>query len=373
MKKKIFLLTASYGTGHTTANKYIQKALLDLYNEKIDTITMDFLKMKGYDFTGNLFQKLYNKSMENPKLWEFAFNISNNKISQIYFKYMIPLFYSSVYKTFERETPNVFVATYPYWIFLVGNYKKKYNKNIPLITVVTDSTAIHSTWIDDATDYYIVIDGETKDVLLNFGVESNKIFVMGFPVNPELGKKINKVDIISNLGFDYKLPIILIVIGLGAINKFIKLINLMNEQLINLPVQALIITGKYENVYRILSLKKYNFKTKIIGWTDRMADFLRISDIVIAKGGGAIVNETLAAGKPMIIPVFVPGQEKGNAYYLKKYGLGFQEQSLEKVVEIVKDLILSPDKLLQLQNHISKYNKPDAAINIAKFIYSLIE
>ena len=80
MKKKILLLTASYGTGHVTASKSIGKSLAELYPDEIQTTTVDFLKKPDSKPKGHFFEKLYNFTMEYPVLWHFIFKISNGRL-----------------------------------------------------------------------------------------------------------------------------------------------------------------------------------------------------------------------------------------------------------------------------------------------------
>src|SRR5207244_12804061 len=54
-------------------------------------------------------------------------------------------------------------------------------------------------------------------------------------------------------------------------------------------------------------------KIEIVGWTEELPRMLGASHLLIGKAGGATVQETIAAGCPMIINHVVSGQEEGNA------------------------------------------------------------
>ena len=55
------------------------------------------------------------------------------------------------------------------------------------------------------------------------------------------------------------------------------------------------------------------------------------SHLLIGKAGGATVQETIAAGSPMIINQVVPGQEEGNARLIVETGCGVVATSPEAV------------------------------------------
>lgn len=372
MKKKILLLTASYGTGHVSACKSVQKALLELYPDKVDTEIIDFLKTEGFSSSTTIIQKIYNKSMEIPAIWDKFFYLSDNKFTHFLFDTVFPKFHTQMYDIFDTKNPDIAVVSHPYWSFIINSYNKEKNKKLKNICIVTDSTMIHCTWFHPVIDYYIVADGESRDVMINrFGVNPEKVFALGFPVSPELGREFSqRQKFISDQGLNPNLPTILFVVGLGDTEKFITLIDFLNSvaQKLAGQFQIIIVTGKYKNIYDMLNQRKYNILTKIIGWTDKMHDFIRASDLVIAKGGGAIVMETLAAARPVLVPVFTPGQERGNVQFIRKYGLGFGETDLDKIKTILTDLISNPNKLKEMQNKIKQVNKPSAAVNVAKFV-----
>ncbi len=145
--KKILLLTASYGTGHVTASKSIQKALNELYPEEIEVKAIDFIKMKGFIRSGRIFEKIYNWSMEHPFIWDTFFRVSDNKLCQLYFKFLFPILYKELYKIFEQENPSICVITHPYWSFIIDGYNKVRKEKIKYFCVITDSIQIHRTWI----------------------------------------------------------------------------------------------------------------------------------------------------------------------------------------------------------------------------------
>jgi len=367
MKKKILLLTASYGTGHVTASRSIQKALNELYPEKFEVNTIDFIKMEGFIHSGKIFEKIYNWSMEHPHIWDTFFNLSDCKLAQLYFKYSFPILYKEIYKIFEKENPSLCIVTHPYWSFIIDGYNKSRQEKIRYFCVITDSIQIHSTWIGSNPDMYFVTDEETKKIILRRNIPENKILVTGFPVNPEFAKNIDRKKFLTELGLIPENLTFLFVLGLGNLRNFLWMIDYLNHRKPE-KFQIVVITGKYKKLYDILSEKTYKIPTKIIGWTDKMADFIKSSDLVISKGGGAIVMETLSSGKPIFIPVFTPGQERGNAKFILKNNLGFVENKIEKIKEKLDFLIDRPEKISELQNIVSKYSKPSSSQKIAEFI-----
>ncbi|MCS7151371.1 MAG: hypothetical protein NZ928_03170 [Endomicrobia bacterium] len=369
MKRKILILTASYGTGHITAAKSIYSEI-KLKHSDWDVEVFDFLHLKGEPQQGKLtfFQKLYNFSMEKPVIFDTFFFCTNNNFCKNLLKtIIIANSYNSAKEYFNEFNPDIFVSTHPYWNFIVQKYKKEV-RNVPYVCVITDSYMIHKSWIDKNVDFYCVIDEDTKHVLINSGI--NKIWVTGFPVNSKLFQQVDKHKILSELGLREGVLTILITIGLGALDKFLKIVDFLRKK--KELFQLIIITGKYKELYDKLNMMEYIPRTKIIGWTDRMHDYLRVSDLVICKGGGAIVSESLSAGVPVLIPVFVPGQERGNVYVVKKYKLGFHYEDEETVFKLLDDIITAKIKLEIYKNNIKKYIQNNPAGKILKLVEDIV-
>ncbi|MCX7956824.1 MAG: hypothetical protein N2643_02890, partial [Endomicrobia bacterium] len=213
MKKRLIILTASYGTGHITAAKSIQEAFLMLYPD-VEVKVVDFLSLHKIDRKSDKLtpiQKIYNYSMEKTIMFDIFFFLTNNRFSNFLLNFiMLVKNYNVTKSILDEYKPDVIVSTHPYWNFLIKKYKKSV-KNIPYICVITDSYMIHQAWISNFVDYYFVIDEDTKYVLINNNIKN--IYVTGFPVNVKLFEKIDREKILKELGLDVDKKTILITIG----------------------------------------------------------------------------------------------------------------------------------------------------------------
>ncbi|MDI6641529.1 MAG: glycosyltransferase [Elusimicrobiota bacterium] len=410
LKKHILLLTASYGTGHLTANRSIATALKNLYPDKITAETIDFLRIESFIHSGRIFEKLYNKLMELPVLWDIFFHLTDHKLAQLYFRNVLPIFYREVHKLFDSKKPDLCVTTHPYWNFLIDDYNRSVgcrgsngeSRKLRYICVITDALQIHHTWISPHCNYYLVTDDKTKEEIAQFGIEKDRIVVIGFPVDTNFAVPIDKSAFLTSLGLSDKLFTVLLVIGLGDTKRFLKIYDYLSSGKLNAKYQIIVITGKYKQIYNKLIGKSQPSEflpfrisgrdepdvvpivrsevhqpiTKIIGWTDKMPEFIKSSDLIICKGGGAIVMESIAACKPVLIPVFTPGQERGNAKLLKNYGIGFVEKKFDKIIKLL-ELIITDEKLqnalrerLRKFCQIGQFYRAKSAEEIANFLFS---
>jgi processive 1,2-diacylglycerol beta-glucosyltransferase len=108
------------------------------------------------------------------------------------------------------------------------------------------------------------------------------------------------------------------------------------------------------------------------GWTDRMPEFLAASHLFIGKAGGAIVQETLAIARPMIISHVVAGQEEGNVTLLADLGAGALATTPGRIVATVQRALLENGgaEWTRWRDNLLRVSHPAAARLTAEFVAS---
>ena len=113
-------------------------------------------------------------------------------------------------------------------------------------------------------------------------------------------------------------------------------------------------------------------KLDIRGWTPEMPQLMAESHLLISKAGGATVQETLAAGTPMIITQVVPGQEEGNArLIIDKEAGALATTPLEIFATTQRAFADGAQEWLRWQRAAASLSRPNAADETASFVLSL--
>jgi processive 1,2-diacylglycerol beta-glucosyltransferase len=108
---------------------------------------------------------------------------------------------------------------------------------------------------------------------------------------------------------------------------------------------------------------------EILGWSNRMPELLTSHHLVITKAGGATVQEAIAARTPVIISQVVPGQEEGNARLIVENECGCIAPDPEAILGALSGAFgHGESRLKSWVSNISKLSKPDASLQIARFI-----
>jgi processive 1,2-diacylglycerol beta-glucosyltransferase len=100
-----------------------------------------------------------------------------------------------------------------------------------------------------------------------------------------------------------------------------------------------------------------------------MPELLMTHHLLIGKAGGATVQEAIAARTPMLLTQIVPGQEEGNAKLLMQNQCGALCPTAEALGAMVERLFANgATRWLDWERNISRLSKPDAALQIARFV-----
>ncbi len=192
-------------------------------------------------------------------------------------------------------------------ILLDHLFRKRLKRPFTLVTIVTDSLTINSVWHRAHSDFFLVTNDLTAEVLARAGVPVQKIRIFGFPV-PRIFASFDGIRSVPPPGGRWRL--------LYVINSGRHFAPEITRRLLALEEVSLTVTvGRDHDLARQLTILATQDRKKldIRGWTPEMPQLMAESHLLISKAGGATVQEALAAKTPMIITQVVPGQEEGNA------------------------------------------------------------
>ncbi|SHK17073.1 MGDG synthase family glycosyltransferase [Tepidibacter formicigenes] len=364
--KKVLILSASTGGGHNRAAKAIQTELL---NKNIECEIVDSLKFVSPTMD-KIISKGYEKSaMYTPKAYGTIYKISDLKITKNDIKSNLILSYmiKKLKKLIFQKKPDAIIGTHPFPLMAVSNLKKNDIIDIPTISILTDYT-IHSTWIQNEIDCYVVGDEFVKYLLMEEGIDKSKIYPYGIPIEKSFLTD-NKEEIRKELNLDNKFTILLMGGSFGAGNIREAFLDLLE---IDKDFQIIVVTGRNislkEKIEKTLNNYKTNKKVAVLPFTNKMNDILSICDILITKPGGLTTTEALLKEVPMIIPYYIPGQEEENLDFLLNSGVALKTSEKCDLKILVRLLIENPTRLNALKSNIKIIKKLNSAENISNLV-----
>lgn len=401
MSKKVLIMSASTGGGHNRAAKAmkdeIEKKCID--GEHITCEIIDSLKLINTTMD-KIISSGYEKSAKyTPKAWGGVYKLTeSNLISRNEFKDnpLTSLISRKLKKLIEVKKPDLIIGTHPFPMIALSTLKKhsqlsknnelstftesfhKYYQNLdipPLITVLTDYTT-HSAYIQNEIDYYIAGHEYVKELLIEDGIEAEKIKPYGIPVEKSFLTNRSRETVLSELNLDpNKFTVLLMGGSFGAGSIKDTLSELIS---IDRDFQIIVITGRNKSLKEKLEKNLMSHEQSIdknicvLGFTDKMNDLLSAVDILVSKPGGLTTTESLLKEVPMIVPYFIPGQEEENLDFLSNCGASLRTSKKYTLSIILKVLIDNPDRIEMTKENIRSIKKLNASQDIAKLAFDIL-
>jgi UDP-N-acetylglucosamine:LPS N-acetylglucosamine transferase len=341
-KSEVLILTAQFGNGHLSVANAL-KQMLNECNIDIQVQIQDFFKMtrprkynqiyKNYEYLIKHGSWLYNSYYYSKEKFQPLKKIDTASLGvQKKLKYNL-----------MTKKPKVIISTFPICSGYISKYKESYGEDIPLVTVITDIVSTNE-WIYPHTNLYCVATQEVKEALINKGVSEALIEVTGIPIRKsfyESKKDFYDLDVLRQIPPHTKV-ITILGGGLGLLPKDESFYQWLN-QLGN--VHILIITGKNEKLYHHLKKKLQYKNITILGYTNKMHEVMRRSDLLVGKPGGITIFESIITEVPCIILKPTLGQEKENAKFIINQDIGFVVEDIKEFKEVVLKCLRDKDTI----------------------------
>jgi UDP-N-acetylglucosamine:LPS N-acetylglucosamine transferase len=208
----------------------------------------------------------------------------------------------------DSAQPDLVLSTHPSCSGAMARLKAQGASGLPLVTCVTDVTS-HAEWLQPGTNYYLVASDTVREGLIVKGADRERIVVTGIPVRAAFGGGQPRKDGVREL--------LIMGGGLGLMPRK----DGFYEELDALPnVHTTILTGKNEKLYRRLAGKYAHIE--VVGFTDRVYEYMGRAHLMLSKPGGITTFEAIAAQLPMLAWEPFLAQERENAHFLVAAGMG---------------------------------------------------
>ena len=359
---RILILTAGFGEGHNTAARCIGEALRE--HDGVDVRIVDVYVETIPRFT-KILQAGYGLAINKlPFLWSAIFNLLNKPGKLEATLPFAANLREALRRVVEEFQPNVIVSTYPLYAYLIRELKNRGHaaSGVPFMTMVTDSTAINTSWYRGGSDTFLVADEETASALRHGGVNPETLQVLGFPVTPRLSTLTPLDAVIHGAKRILYLPSSRAAHTIAIIRKLQELPE----------VEITIVTGRLKALHETLAASGVvdGVRTQLVGWTDQVPELLCSHHLFIGKAGGAIVQEAMAAQCPILVSHVVPGQEEGNIEMIERHGIGRLAAHYPETIAASVEEIFAADGATwkRWKQNLRAVSKPGASRAIADYI-----
>ncbi len=242
--------------------------------------------------------------------------------------------------------------------------KKKGQLSLPLAGIVTDFV-IHELWADTGLDLYCVPHEEQADKLIKIGIPSHKIHATGIPISePFWAPPIPQPQqaklhlLIAGGGW-----------GMGPLKEAYQTLESLS-----VPCKVTFIAGKNqpleEEMKNLIGHTKHDLT--VLGYTDKIAEYMESADLLISKAGGLTTSEALSRGTPLLLLPGRAGQEEDNAQFIEKHGAAISLHRVKDIPRKIEELLRTPSSLVSLSENALALGRPSAAKDSANWMNQLL-
>ncbi len=362
-KKRVLIFSASAGTGHVKAAEALAKTFAR--DPRVETVE----HKDALVYTNKLFRDFYSKLYVQlirsaPEVLGWVYKSSDEPWKTDQLRLRLDRLSSMPLIRFIRKfRPDITVCTHFMPVGIISHLISRGLLDAHLSIAVTDLD-MHAMWLSRVFHRYFVAIEETKVHLEGLGLPPERITVSGIPVDPSFAEPVNRAEIrYQNHLHPDKITLLVSAGALGVTPaEFVvaRLLQLRHD------VQAVVICGRNDELRHRLKemLGAHSDRFKVLGYTDRMNEFMKISDLFIGKPGGLTTAEALASSLPMIIVDPIPGQEERNSDHLLEKGCALKANELTTLAWKIDQLLDQPERLELMRRNAAELGRPNSSRTI---------
>lgn len=366
-KKRCLIITSDAGFGHRSAALSVAKALEVLYPGQVEILVTNPIQESNTPTVMKPIEKGYDRSVRfSPGLYRLSYEVSDSRLVSEVVEGALALMLQRIMADTIREfKPDVILNTNEMFNTPIGRVLQETGARTPSFTVVTDLADVHSLWFSPEPDRFFIANEWVKVKALESGVPEGKLVTSGIPVSPDFSlNQVEKQALRGSLGLDpHRLT--LLFVGSNRVSNLQDYLQVLES--FPTPVQAVVIAGGNDELYKKLVDSHFDFPVEVRNFEKNVPQWMMASDILVTKAGGLIVSEGLAAGLPILLIDYLPGQEEGNVRFLLSHQAGAFVQNVGEFRAMI-DYWLQEDasRLSQVARASAALGHPEAAMTVAR-------
>jgi processive 1,2-diacylglycerol beta-glucosyltransferase len=362
VNKKALVLYAFNHSGHQSAADSISKSLKDLYPDwEIKTLNVLECISPHCEKVVSFFYK--SLSLKMPWLWKWLYNnFCIHKAFTRLREYGFMFGASRMQCIVNQSNPDFVLCTQAIPAGIVSFLKAKYDFSFSALAVLTDFFP-NIYWVNANIDYYIVATKEAAALLSEWGVDKDRIVLIGIPVHPVFAVSRKNWETLNN-----DKPSVLIMGGKRGWGRIEEMIGELTRTAIDLRIMT--VCGTNMRLYDSLMRTKYIKEVEVFGniEAEQMNNLMELSSIVVSKAGGLTLAESLAKGLPLLLVDCIAGQEESNSMFLSHEGAAVRVK-VSEVAKTIESLLSNSSTAFQtLRENAKKIGRPLASYEIANFL-----
>jgi processive 1,2-diacylglycerol beta-glucosyltransferase len=370
--RRIVILTLGVGAGNLRAGQAIHQALHD-GADNVEARTINVLDLAAPWFLRYYVYPYRLIVQRAPWLWRGMFAWRRRRqIRKTAPEWFFRRGCRGVLDRLQDFRPHLVIVTQAGAAELAALGRREGWFDAPILAAQTGFCS-EPPWVKDEIDIHCVGSEEARSQLISWGVSANRIVNCGVPVEPAFALSFDQRELRRALGLHVNRPVVMVMGGgmePARIDAIIRSLEMCRQ-----PVQVLAVAGRNRNMRaRLESLRgQLALDLHVFGRSDSIPELMGAANLLIARPGGIVASEALAAGLPMILVFPTPGMEESHLKFLVEHSMALSVARPAQLPSLVSDLIDDPKRLEALRAHGRETARPDAAYAVAQVARALLD
>ena len=359
--KKVHVVFHDGGGGHRNAAVALQTVIsqqqrdwrIELVQFQDLTDRLDVLRK----LTGIRIQQQYNIMLQ--KGW----TLGSTQLLRV-LQLTIRIFHRplvSLLEKFWRENPaDLLISVIPHFNRQICESWNKVYPGRPFVTIITDLADFPPRfWIEPINEQYLIAGTEkAAEQARAMGHDDAHVFpISGMILRPDFYAEddCDPVALRQEMGLREGWTTAIVLFGGHGSTLMYDITEKLDAA--ELPLQLILICGRNDALAAKLRARQWKMPLHVIGFTKEVHRLMRAADFLIGKPGPGSIAEAMVRKLPVLIEcnAWTLPQERYNAEWVKKKGVGIVLKSFENVVDGVK-CMLDPATLSEFRRNVMGQN-----------------
>ena len=359
------MLTCGTGGGHNSACAAVAEAMA-ARGHRVTTLNPYTLKN---DQMAEVIDKAYILlAQKAPTAFGAAY-----KLGDVYRKLPFP---SPVYQLNRQMEPvlerymeenrfDAVVTTHLFPAEILTSMKRRQARVPRTYFIATDYACIPFTEETDL-DRYIIPAKELTEQFVSRGVDPDRIRPLGIPVRPPFYQREDRAAVRARLGLDPDRKVILVAGGSIGAGHIQQVVGILLDRY-GSDAEIIVVCGSNRELEEHVQ-RSFGGRCTVLGFTDRMADYLKACDLYLSKPGGLSSTEAAVVGTALVHITPIPGCETSNMHFFAQNGMSLAVTSPRHQLQDACDEMLSPGRREEMIRAQRRVIPADAAGAICRLL-----
>lgn len=246
----------------------------------------------------------------------------------------------------KHAAPHVVISTIPLCNGIIFAAARESSPEVRCVTIPVDFEEFYRRyWFDPALmSYYLCGTERLVQQALQSGVPESHVFPLrGMPVHPSFLEPIDTdpAEALDELGLRRDLPTVLVFFGGQGSKYMVDIARRLDAS--EAPLNMIVICGCHKVAYESLCQWRSRKPKLIVGYTAKVAEYMRLADVMVGKPGPISIHEAIACRVPLVL-VDNPSMRilfEYNIRWAEQNGIAKRVRSLTDVPGAVNEILAS--------------------------------